>query len=106
MAKYTDIVDIRKMTNCPVCYTYLYTLPVPLSKNIEDFLLPFGKMAYNLNSCQIVRIDNELLELFQARLGTDSFRIKFKKDPEKTKEFFDIQLAAYLEVELNKHIEM
>ena len=106
MAKYDSIVQMRKIANCPVCSTYSYTLPINLTKRIEDFLLPFGKMTYNLDNCQIVRIDNENIDIYQARLGMNSFRVKFKKDHEKQKELFDIQLAAFLEVEMNQSIEM
>jgi hypothetical protein len=78
-----------------------YTLPQPISKNIKEFLLPFGRLAYDLEIYSIIRIDNDAI-LLQSRLGTVDITVKFKnKDDTRIVSLFEVQLAAYLQNELN-----
>lgn len=79
----------------------LYTLPQPISKKIADYLLPFGKMVYDLETYSIIKIDNDSI-LLQSRLGNVDVNVKFKnKDDTRIVSLFEVQLAAYLQNELN-----
>jgi hypothetical protein len=76
-------------------------LPQPISKSIGEFLLPFGRLAYDLEVYSIIRIDNDAI-LLQSKLGTVDIHVKFKnKDDTRIVNLFEVQLAAYLQNELN-----
>jgi hypothetical protein len=78
-----------------------YTLPQPVSKNISNYILPFGKLAYDLDVYSLIKIDNDTIHL-QSRLGSVEIYVKFKnKDDTRIVSLFEVQLAAYLQDELN-----
>lgn len=104
--KFDEVVKARKVSACTSCATYIYTLSINLTKDIGDFLLPFGKLSYNLEKCSIIRIDNEIISISEARVGTNSLRVKFKKDKQMYKELFDIHIAAFIESKTNETIDI
>jgi len=103
---FSEIVDIRKTGACETCRTYSYTLPINLTTAIGNFLLPIGKVIYNLDKCKIIRIENEAITLSGARVGTNSLKVKFKRNPKVYQELFNIHLAAFLESEMNISIKL
>lgn len=104
--KFSEAVQIRKMGACTSCATFIYSLPTNLTMDIESFLLPFGKLSYNLSKCKIVRMDNEIISISDSRIGKHTFKVKFKKDKDKYKELFDIHIAAFIEKEMGITIEL
>lgn len=79
----------------------VYTLPQPIGRKISDYLLPFGKLLYDLETYSIIRIENDVL-LVQSRLGSVDIHVKFKnKEDTRIVSLFEVQLAAYLQSELN-----
>lgn len=92
--KFSDLVDHRNVGGCSACDTHEYELPFPITKEIEQFLVPFGPLRYPLDKITFVKIDNQHIGL-QARLGRTQIRVKFKQDKQ-LRETFETQLAAYL----------
>jgi hypothetical protein len=79
----------------------LYTMPQPIGRSISDYLIPFGSLMYDLEVYSIIKIDNDTV-LLQSRLGSVDIQVKFKnKDDTRIVSLFEIQLAAYLQSELN-----
>lgn len=106
MPKFSEVIQVRKVTSCKTCETYSYLLPCNLTKEIERFLMPFGKLSYPLSHVKLVQIDNNFIKLNQARIGTNKLKIKFKANGENLKPLFDIQVAAFVEEEQGIIIEM
>lgn len=104
--KFSDIVDVKKITGCKTCETYSYVLKCHLTEDIEGFLLPFGRLVYPLSHVKIISMDNDFVKISQARVGGNKLKVKFKTDPEKTKELFDIHIAAYVEQQQGISIKM
>lgn len=99
--KFNDFVQAKHLQGCKTCKTMQYTLPQPISRKIEEYLLPFGKLVYDLEVYSIIRIDNDSI-LLQSRLGTVDMQVKFKnKEDTRIVSLFEVQLAAYLQDELN-----
>jgi hypothetical protein len=96
-----DLVQVRQLRGCKTCRTVQYTFPQPIGKSIEDYLLPFGKLAYDLDIYSIIKIDNDAI-LLQSKLGTVDMHVKFKdKEDLRIVSLFEVQLAAYLQSELS-----
>lgn len=82
------------MSACSVCDSHEYTLPFPLTREIEQFLAPLGPLKYPLDKVVLVKLETDNIDL-QGRLGRITLRIKFKKDPAQ-RQTFEAQLAAYI----------
>lgn len=103
---FNKLVLIEKVSACSTCATFHYKMNVNLTKKIEFHLSPFGELSYNLDKCQIVRIENDIISLNQARLNSNTFKVKFKTNKEEYKKLFDIQLASFIEDEYGYKISM
>ena len=94
---FSDLVQVKRLQGCKTCITMQYTLPQPISRKIEGYILPFGKLAYDLEVYSIIRIDNDAI-LLQSRLGNVDIHIKFKnKEDTSIVSLFEVQLSAYLQ---------
>ena len=103
--KFSDIIGVRKVTTCTSCESYVYRVPFPITKQIENFLVAFGPLRYPLNKVQIIKMENIYIYMF-GRCGQNELRIKFKKNAENQKKLFDVQIAAYVSQEQNCEIIM
>ena len=99
MENFENIIDVKKVTSCKTCSTYIYTLPCNFTEEIADFLLPFGKLAYDLNRVKIIKLENEYLSISQGRIGSNKLKVRFNRDAVSMKELFDIHIASYVEKE-------
>ena len=98
---FNDLVQKQQINGCKTCRTIAYTLPQPISKKIADFLAPMGQLQYDIEVYSIIKIDNDAISL-NSRLGSVDINVKFKnKDDMRIVSIFEIQLAAYLQSELN-----
>ncbi len=92
-------IDKKVINGCKTCRTIQYTMPHPISRNIADFLLPFGKQTHNLDVYSTVKIDNDELTV-SSRLGSVELTARFKnKDDQRIVDLFEVQLSAYLQAE-------
>lgn len=91
---FRDIIGYKKMSACSVCDSHEYTLPFPITCEIAEFLTPLGPLKFPLNSVQLIKIENDQVDLM-GRVGRTILRVKFKKNPE-LRELFETQLAAYI----------
>lgn len=103
--KFYDIIEFSKISSCSSCSTYVYTLPFPVDKEVEQAFLPLGALKYDLNKYKIVKIDNDSLQI-AGRLGTNTLTVKFKQDVSNSKNLFEIHLAAYAESKMGLKIEV
>lgn len=98
---FLDLVQRVIVKGCKTCKTMTYTLPQPIAKNISDYLKIFGRLAYDLDTYSIIKIDTDDIAL-QSRLGTVDITIRFKnKEDQNLPHLFEVQLAAYLSEQLN-----
>jgi hypothetical protein len=104
--RFDEVIKSRKVGACSTCGTYVYTLPVNMTVNIGDYFLVLGSLSYNLQKCTLIRMDNKIITISDARVGSNTLRVKFKKEIDKYKELFDIHLAAFVESEMGVIIEM
>lgn len=91
---FRDVIGYKKLSACSSCDSHEYTLPFPLTREIEGFLAPLGPLKYPLDKVVLVKLETDNIDL-QARLGRITLRIKFKKDPTQ-RQVFEQQLAAYI----------
>lgn len=94
--KFTDLVQINKSTTCKSCRTYDYRLPLPITKDLADYLSVLGKLKYPTSRTNIIRIENEYVSL-RCLAGTNQIKIKYLKDPDNQTKIAEMQIAAYLE---------
>lgn len=92
---FENIITKTKLNTCSSCDSYNYQLPLPITKEIDSFLLCFGALKYPLDKIQIIKIDNEHFRI-ESRVGYNDIRVKFKKDPSQ-RALFETQLAAYVQ---------
>lgn len=92
--KLSDLVEHKKISACAVCDSHEYTLPFPITNEIEGFLAPIGTLKYPLDKITFIKIDNDLI-ILQGRVGRDVLKVKFKQKGTQ-RELFEIQLAAYI----------
>jgi len=98
---FKELVQAKQLHGCKTCRTMQYTMPQPISKKIADYLLPFGKLVYDLEVYSIIKMETDAI-LLQSRLGSVDIHIKFKdKDDLRIVSLLEVQLAAYLQDELN-----
>ncbi len=101
MTTLDPLIDRKVLKGCKTCRTIQYTLPYPISKNIADFLLPFGKQIHNLDVYSTIKIDNDELTV-SSRLGSVELIVRFKnKEDQRIVDLFEIQLTAYFQSESN-----
>lgn len=103
-AKFSEIVKYTKLAQCHSCNSHEYRLPLQISPKIEKFMSPFGSMKFPLDRVKIIKVENEQVQI-SSRVGTNIIRIKFKKDPTQ-RQFFEVQLAAYLSEEMNVEVRV
>lgn len=107
MKKFNEVVEVSKLTACKTCETYIYKLKsCRWTVVLESYLLPFGTLAYPLSHVKIISMDNDYVAISQARIGGNKLKVKFKKESDKYKQLFDIQIAAFVSEELDLDIEI
>ena len=89
-----DQVKYRKITACASCDSHEYTLPIPVTQDIEHYLKYLGPLKYPLDKVSIIKIETQSVKL-QGRVGSPTLKIKFIKEPQ-ARDMFEIQLGAYL----------
>lgn len=94
-----SLVQVSKSTSCKSCKTYEYKLPMPVSKELADFLSILGQTKYPMSRTNIIRIENEYVNI-RSLAGTNQVRIKYIKDVDNQQRVAEMQLAAYLEHKL------
>jgi hypothetical protein len=91
---FKEIIGYKKLSSCSVCDSHEYTLPFPITKEIEQYLVPMGPLKFPLDKVALVKIENDQVEV-NGRVGRSVIRVKFKKNPE-LRELFEIQLGLYI----------
>jgi hypothetical protein len=92
--KFEDLVSRKKLNSCSSCDSYSYTLPLPITREIDSYLICFGALKYPLDKIQIIKLDNDHFRI-ESRVGSTEMKVKFKTDPAQ-RALFEIQLAAYI----------
>jgi hypothetical protein len=92
--KFEELVVRKKLNSCSSCDSYSYTLPLPITKEIDSFLICFGALKYPLDKIQIIKLDNDHFRI-ESRVGSTELKVKFKTDPSQ-RALFETQLAAYI----------
>jgi len=103
--KFEDVINITRHSQCATCNTYIYTLPCEIEVDFGDFLISVGKLLYPLRKVQMVRINNEHLDL-TSRVGRRWLEVKFLRNSEAIKPILEMGLAAYVSEKHNIMIEM
>lgn len=98
------IVQVKKSTTCKSCKTYEYRLPLPVTKELAEFLAVLGQTKYPMSRTNIIRIENEYVSI-RSLAGTNQVRIKYIKDADSQQKVAEMQLAAYLEHTLGIPVE-
>lgn len=98
-----SVLKHTTLRQCASCHSHEYILPFPITSEIESFLKPFGSLKYPLDKIKIIKIDNNYVHL-NSRIGSSNLRVKFKKDPSQ-RSLFEVQLAAYIEKEMQISVE-
>lgn len=101
--KFSDVIECVKINACTSCETYRYTLPLPITKEIDFYLLCFGPLKYSLEKVSIIKLDNDYMRI-EGQVGLTTLVIKFKKDIAQ-KKIMEVQLANYL-YSLNNNISL
>ena len=103
--KFADLVPSTKVSACPSCASYVYTLPFALNADVQESLAPLGNVKYDLKKYKIFKIDNENF-VISSRINTNKITVKFKTDIDNNKKLFEIHLAGYVELKMNCKIEV
>jgi len=101
--KFDEVVDIVKVSRCPTCSTYTYTLPCTLDVDFESYIKPMGRLAYPLNKIKSIVMDNADIRL-RSRVGRLWLEVKFKN--EEVQPLFNAHIAGYIEDKNNIIIEL
>lgn len=102
-AKLKDVVAHTKLTQCASCDSHEYILPFPITPDIQHYINFLGPLKFPLERVKVIKIENEFIQL-SGRVGQNTIRIKFKKQPQQ-REMFEMQLAAYIGKETQSVIE-
>ena len=110
MTKFSDVVQ-KRVGGCSKCSSIIYTLPCVISRDIEDYLVDFGKPVYPLNAVKLLRIDFLGFHI-EGRVGTKSIKFVMPKKYEKVPQqkidklvAFEKALADYITDTLHVEIE-
>jgi len=76
--KLEDVVVYNKLTKCASCDSHEYTLPFPITKEIEQYIVwSLGPLKFPLSRIKVIKIDNMYFQL-QGRVGLNSLRVKYQ----------------------------
>lgn len=89
----TNLFKCKKVSTCASCASYHYEIPLPITRDIENFITVFGSLKYPLDKVLLIRIENEFFSL-DGRIGGLIIKVKYKK--EDLKQAFEAQLDAYI----------
>ena len=79
---FTDVVKITK-SGCKLCFTFIYTLPVNLSADVEMYLSSFGKSELPLSLVKFLKITTPDQYKIEGKLDTNTIKFGIPKKFEK-----------------------
>lgn len=78
MIKFSEAVKTQR-SGCSKCFSFIYTLPYRLEKEIQNYLTAFGKPLYPLKAVKLLRIDTPDGFHIEGKLGTKNIKFVIPK---------------------------
>ena len=89
-------IKITKISNCPVCNSFSYALPIPVEPGIAKSLSIIGDPLYPLDKFKLFKIETEAI-VINGMIGKNDIKVKFKKNAVSMSAVFRAALLEWVE---------